>query len=176
MARFRRRSPPAVAWLTTHYDKDGFACERGSALAGSIPIRSVEKLPQSSIPAPNGGDKKFKRRPVLSAHLSPRCPNPFRHSGVFLSFRHNIYTACHRTAILRTALPPNPNAGTSSALRLTLLGVNVICFGVCLFLLALGTESVPLVLLAIGTGLSSGAGLSDVVVISRQAAYRRQTS
>ena len=55
-----------------------------------------------------------------------------------------------------------------SPLKLTLLGVNAVCFGGCLVLLALGSASGPLVLLAIGTGFCLFAGLTGAIIAARR--------
>lgn len=46
------------------------------------------------------------------------------------------------------------------------LTINAICFWGCLVLLVLGTVTGPLVLLAIGTGLSAGAGFAAVLKLA----------
>jgi hypothetical protein len=55
-----------------------------------------------------------------------------------------------------------------SPFKLTLTAVNAVCFGACLVLLLMEKGGVPLVFLAIGTGLSSVAGLTGAVIASRK--------
>ena len=51
--------------------------------------------------------------------------------------------------------------------KMVLLGVNGVCFGACLVLLALTSVSGPLILLLIGTGLSLSAGLMGAIIAAR---------
>ena len=62
-----------------------------------------------------------------------------------------------------------------SPLRITLLVINVVCFGGCIVLLTFGTVTGPLLLLTVGTGLSSGAGLTGVIVALHRNRDRRQS-
>ncbi len=62
-----------------------------------------------------------------------------------------------------------------SPLKITLLAINAVCFGVGVVLLALGAGSGPLILLTIGTGLTFVAGLTGAIVALRKhAAHRPQ--
>jgi hypothetical protein len=63
----------------------------------------------------------------------------------------------------------NPNwRAYLSPLKLTLLAINAVCFGACLVLLVSGADSISVVFLTIGTGLSFLTGLVGAIVASRK--------
>lgn len=53
-------------------------------------------------------------------------------------------------------------------LKLTVLVVNALCFGVCIVLLGFTAVTAALILLTIGTGLSVFAGLVGAIIASRK--------
>ena len=55
-----------------------------------------------------------------------------------------------------------------SPLKLSLLAVNVFCFGSFLVFLALGESSGPLVVMTVATGLMSVAGLAGALTATRR--------
>ena len=55
-----------------------------------------------------------------------------------------------------------------SPLKLTLLATNAVCFGACVVLLVSGADSVPMVVLSFGTGLSFLAGLAGAIIAARK--------
>ncbi|HIG26772.1 MAG TPA: hypothetical protein EYQ50_02850 [Verrucomicrobiales bacterium] len=60
--------------------------------------------------------------------------------------------------------------------KLISLGINGVCFGGCIVLLAIGKTNGPLVLLTIGTGLSFVSLLTSALLFSRAQIKKKKAS